>query len=107
MDKIVETSIRSSRNLILNHSHMHWPRLVTRAEAAAYCGVNENRFLALIEAGRMPQGLDLGGRGMRWDLRALDLAIDEMSGLTSGSTDDWLGRLRNGNANKGDQKAYS
>lgn len=55
------------------------PRLLSAAEAAAYCGLSLARFHALVAAGDMPQHI-LIGRRQRWDVRALDGYIDAVSG---------------------------
>ena len=55
-------------------------RLITRSEAAAYCGYSAKRFSELVRAGIMP-GPVAGTR--RWDRKAIDAALDRASGLAS------------------------
>lgn len=54
-------------------------RLLSRQEAAAYCGVSVATFSGWVTAGHMPKPL-FGSR--RWDRRAIDARIDEASGLS-------------------------
>lgn len=55
-------------------------RLLTREQAAAYCGYTPDHFSKKVAAGELPA--HVGGM-MRWDKRAIDLAIDKKSGLDS------------------------
>jgi hypothetical protein len=55
------------------------PRCLTRAEAAAYCGLSPAGFSAWVGSGRMPAPI-LGTR--RWDRAAIDASLDRISGLT-------------------------
>lgn len=73
-------------------------RLLTRKEAASYCGIGVSTFDKWVAAGRVPAALK-GTR--RWDRRALDAALDVASGLkgqSRSSWDTWRGR-------KGDARA--
>jgi predicted DNA-binding transcriptional regulator AlpA len=54
------------------------PRLVTRAEAAAYCGLSCQGFSRWVKNGRLPG--PIAGTA-RWDLRAIDAALDSLSGI--------------------------
>lgn len=54
------------------------PRLLSRQEAAAYCGVSVATFSGWVTAGHMPRPL-FGSK--RWDKRAIDAQLDEASGL--------------------------
>ncbi len=54
------------------------PRLVTRAEAAAYCGLSPQGFSAWVRIGRLPASLP---GTSRWDLKAIDAALDSLSGI--------------------------
>lgn len=56
------------------------PRLLSRQQAAAYCGLSARSFSDWVAKGRMPQPLP---QTSRWDLRAIDSAIDLMSGNTT------------------------
>ncbi len=54
------------------------PRLMSGADAAAYCGVTPTTFSAWVASGKVPKPLS-GTR--RWDRRALDIALDKLSGI--------------------------
>ena len=54
------------------------PRLISLAQAASYCGLSPSGYRAAMRAGRYPGPLS-GGRKI--DKRALDLAIDKLSGI--------------------------
>lgn len=50
-----------------------------RAEAAAYVGVGDSKFDAMVADGRMPKPKQIDGRRV-WDVRALDRAFDLLPG---------------------------
>ncbi len=54
-------------------------RLFTRSEAAAYCHLKPSGFSQWVLSGRLPGPIP-GTR--RWDRRALDAALDKVSGLS-------------------------
>lgn len=54
------------------------PRLLTRQQAAARCGLTESGFSSWVVRKLVPGPLP-GTR--RWDARALDQALDRLSGL--------------------------
>jgi hypothetical protein len=54
------------------------PRLLTRQQAAGYCGLTESGFSSWI-ARRLVPGPLPGTK--RWDRKALDLALDRLSGI--------------------------
>lgn len=54
------------------------PRLLSRAEAAVYCGLSCQGFSAWVKNGRLPG--PIAGTA-RWDLRAIDAALDSLSGI--------------------------
>ena len=54
------------------------PRLLPGAASAAYCSLRPSTFSAWVAAGRLPKPLP-GTR--RWDRKALDLALDALSGI--------------------------
>ena len=58
------------------------PRLLTREQAATYCGLSVQGFSNWVKAGRLPPAI---GGTARWDLKAIDAALDLLSGV--GSTD--------------------
>ena len=61
------------------------PRLLSRQEAAAYCGVSVSTFHGWVKAGHMPAPL-FGSK--RWDRKAIDLVLDKASGLEQGVTNE-------------------
>jgi len=64
------------------------PRLLTREQAAAYCGLSTHGFSEWVKTGRLPG--PIAGTA-RWDLRAIDAALDSLSGIGIGSLalDQW------------------
>ena len=68
------------------------PRGLELDLAAAYVGLSAPSFLAQVEAGRMPAPTSLGRRRV-WDRRALDRAMDRLSGLPSAPAGDAADRL--------------
>ena len=71
--------------------------MVALPEAAAYCGVSGPTFKAYCP---LPP-IKLGKR-ILWDLRAIDRWLDALSAPCSiGSSIDWLERLDNADAYKG------
>jgi hypothetical protein len=57
------------------------PRLMSGADAAAYCGVTHVTFSKWVAAGAMPKPVV----GRRWDRKAIDLALDKASGIVAPS----------------------
>lgn len=57
-------------------------RLLGKDAAAAYCGLKPRRFLARVNLGDLPPPIRFG-RDTLWDVRAIDLAINRLSGLAS------------------------
>jgi predicted DNA-binding transcriptional regulator AlpA len=54
------------------------PRLLSGADAAAYCGITPATFSKWVSDGTIPKPLP-GTR--RWDRKAIDLALDKLSGI--------------------------
>ena len=74
-----------------------FPRLRRRAKAAAYCDITPETFDDWVRKGLLPGPLP-GTK--RWDLKAIDLALDRLSGIESPTAahtafDEWKTR-RNG-----------
>jgi hypothetical protein len=68
------------------------PRLLTREQAAAYCGLSTRGFTEWVRTGKMP-GPILGTS--RWDRRAMDAVLDKASGLeTGGAREDAFDRWK-------------
>lgn len=53
-------------------------RGLRRPEAAHYVGVGESKFDQMVADGRMPKPFRIDGCVL-WDIRRLDLAIDEIA----------------------------
>lgn len=60
------------------------PRLIGRKDAAAYCGIAESTFSMWVASGKMPATIP-GTR--KWDRRAIDAKLDEISGLAGDAND--------------------
>jgi len=60
------------------------PRLLTREQAAAYCGISPAYFSETIGKEVPPVRVRKDGKTMRWDRVALDAWIDQKSGLYNG-----------------------
>ncbi|PZP49820.1 MAG: hypothetical protein DI595_12725 [Agrobacterium fabrum] len=56
------------------------PRLMGRREAAAYLGIGQSTFSLWVSTYKMPAAI-AGTR--KWDKRAIDAKLDEISGLQS------------------------
>jgi predicted DNA-binding transcriptional regulator AlpA len=67
------------------------PRLISRVAAAAYVSVSPNTLDAMIVAGTMPKPRRLTTGRVAWDVRDLDMAIDQLpvDGDNAGSDDTW------------------
>lgn len=61
------------------------PRLIGRKAAAAYCGIGESTFSLWVSTYKLPPPIP-GTR--KWDLRAIDARLDEISGITREETYD-------------------
>jgi hypothetical protein len=59
-------------------SHIQ-PRLLSGNAAAAYCDVTAATFSKWVSTGIMPKPVI----GRRWDRKAIDLALDKLSGIES------------------------
>ena len=54
------------------------PRLVGRSAAAAYLSISPTTFDILVKEGTMPRPKRLGERRKAWDVRELDIAVDNL-----------------------------
>ncbi|MBX4894922.1 helix-turn-helix transcriptional regulator [Rhizobium bangladeshense] len=61
------------------------PRLIGRKKAAEYCGIAESTFSMWVATNKMPAAI-AGTR--KWDKRAIDAKLDEISGLTPSDKED-------------------
>ncbi len=73
------------------------PRLIGRKEAADYLGIGESTFSLWVANGKMPPAIP-GTR--KWDKRAIDARLDEISGLTTRDEDDFDRMLRESDARR-------
>ena len=66
----------------------HWPRCLTREQAAAYLGVSVATFKAELKTGRWPGPDNRGAKGgvHTWDRLLLDAAQDRHSKLIADPT---------------------
>ena len=55
------------------------PRLLSRPQAAGYIGVSPSTFDKLVADGSMPKPKQVYSRKL-WDIRKLDLSIDQLPG---------------------------
>lgn len=67
------------------------PRLLSRAEAAAYVNLSPNTFDELVAKDVMPEPKCLGNHRIAWDIRELDAKINELPHRRSKTTpgDNW------------------
>lgn len=63
----------------------HWPALLRREKAAAYCDASIAAFEREVFVGRMPQPVLFDGK-QRWSRAMIDQAIERLSGEHAG---DW------------------
>ena len=56
------------------------PRLVTRQQAAKYCSLSVQGFSEWVRCGRLPSAIP---GTTRWDLKAIDQALDAASGISN------------------------
>ncbi len=73
------------------------PRLIGRAEAAAYLGITPSCFSMWVASHKMPPAIQ-GTR--KWDKKAIDAKLDEISGLTVNDNEDQYEKWMRENARK-------
>ena len=61
------------------------PRLLSKTGAAAYCGLTPGGYDAWVKAGRLPGPIS---GTHRYDKKAIDAALDRLSGLTAAAEED-------------------
>lgn len=54
------------------------PRLISRQQAAMYCGISPNAFAHWVRQGTLPKPVPGTNR---WDLKAINYRLDKLSGL--------------------------
>jgi predicted DNA-binding transcriptional regulator AlpA len=64
------------------------PRLINREAAAAYVNLSPGSFDLMVEDGKMPKPKQLTGRRYAWDVRALDVCVDNLPQVGDSATDD-------------------
>jgi len=64
------------------------PRLIGREAAAAYVNVSPTTFDEMVRDGRMPRPKRLSARRKSWDIRALDVAVDDLEDCNN-DNDTW------------------
>ncbi|MBY5553779.1 hypothetical protein J0664_05790 [Rhizobium leguminosarum] len=67
------------------------PRLIGRKDAAAYCGIGESTFSLWVANHKMPPAI-AGTR--KWDKRAIDARLDEISGIAIKEKEDDFDRMQ-------------
>lgn len=73
------------------------PRLVSRTDAAYYCGVSLQTFSNWVTAGILPPALP---GTARWDLRAIDIRLDTLSNISPMNEHSPLDEWRNKRARR-------
>lgn len=63
------------------------PRLLTRQQAAAYCGVGTTTLITWIERGIIPRSVP---GTHRWDRKAIDVVLDVLSRIDANPDDEAL-----------------
>lgn len=75
------------------HGGARYPRLMTREDAAEYCRLSMQGFSQWVKIGRLPGPIP---GTTRWDLKAIDAALDLLSNVDSNSgpspLDQWKAR---------------
>lgn len=79
------------------------PRLIGRKEAAAYCGISPTTFSMWVASHKMPPAVP-GTR--KWDKRAIDAKLDEISGLARDAGEDAFDRWERENGRQTDLQRW-
>ncbi|MCW2276271.1 hypothetical protein M2321_003875 [Rhodoblastus acidophilus] len=80
------------------------PRLLTKEQAAAYCGVSAPTFASVCPVA--PLRLGESNRNLRYDIRALDKWIDRMGGVQDEVERDWLAAMDQNNEIRDNRKRH-
>jgi hypothetical protein len=67
------------------------PRLLTREQAAAYCGVGTTTFSLWVRRGIIPGPVS---KTHRWDRKAIDAALDALSRIDAKAENEALDQWR-------------
>lgn len=78
------------------------PRLLTKEQAASYCGISSPVFGDKCPV--RPVALGEGDRLKRWDRNALDAWIDGLSGKSETFETDWISKVVEGSDGRGARK---
>jgi predicted DNA-binding transcriptional regulator AlpA len=70
-----------------------WPRLLSREQAAAYCGISPTLFDALVKTGTLPGPIEWGARRL-WDRKAVDQVLNRVSGIVGPGATDMINDLK-------------
>ena len=70
-------------NMVSRRANLYPPRLLRRPDAAAYCDLTPSTFDDWVRNGDLPGPLP---NKRRWDRVALDLALNQLSGIESTSS---------------------
>ncbi|MBX5303139.1 hypothetical protein HJB93_28565 [Rhizobium sp. NLR12b] len=79
------------------------PRLIGRKEASDYCGIAESTFSLWVATHKMPPCIP-GTR--KWDKRAIDAKLDEISGLGVSPSEDRYARWMRENSGETDLQKW-
>ena len=71
----------------------YWPRAMKRSTAAAYCDMSVSAFEKEVLSGRFPSPVTIGGRE-HWCIKALDKAVDHITGQANDSEPDYVREMR-------------
>ena len=69
-------------------AHIYDPRGLPLDEAAHYWGLSPNSFIEAVKDGKAPKPLEFGRRRI-WDKKALDAALDQLSGMAANHQGGW------------------
>ena len=61
------------------------PRMISKTEAAQYCGLTPSGFSSWVKRGVLPTSVPGTNR---WDRKAIDARLDRISGLQTQTNDD-------------------
>jgi hypothetical protein len=70
-------------------------RLITKSQAAAYCGLSKAGFSSWVSSGKLPGPIP---GTARWDIRAINVALDQLSGIGDSADVSALDRWRSNRA---------
>jgi hypothetical protein len=95
-DDLQEVALRPPRNRSLAELGLT-PRLLTRDLAASYCSLSVQGFSEWVRTGRLPGPIE---GTSRWDLKAIDAALDLASGILNRAAPSPLDEWRSSRARR-------